>query len=195
MKKILFLLTTVLLLLGIISTSTAAYFNDGELSNANRLTAAEQVTVTLINDGFETTPWTANWDGNGSTNWMRKSGAGHTGSYSAECKRGNNGSLTSDNINTSAATMIKISFWFKPRSLAAGDMLVQLYNGSSYNTWYDITNYPGYQDNAWNYFSQNITGSQYFKSNFRLRFNGSGLTGRTQDFLLDDVLIQRKNWP
>ena len=195
MKKLLFLVTVIILMLGIISTSTAAYFNDGELSNTNRLAAAEQVTITLVNDSFETTPWTANWDGNGAPNWLRKAGAGHTGNYVAECKKNNNGYFTSDDLNTSAATVIKVSFWFKPQSLQAGDMLVQIYNGSTYNTWYDLTNYPGYQNNTWNYFSQNITDSQYFKTNFRVRFNGTALTANGKDFFLDDILIQRKNWP
>lgn len=74
-------------------------------------------------------------------------------------------------------------------------MLVQIYNGSTYNTWYDIVNYPTFQNNTWCYFSQDIADSQYFKSNFRLRFNGSGLTAANKTFDLDDVLIQRKNWP
>jgi len=41
----------------------------------------------------------------------------------------------------------------------------------------------------------NITDSQYFKTNFRVRFNGTALTANGKDFFLDDILIQRKNWP
>ena len=194
MKLILFLLTTVSLMLAIIGTSTAAFFSDGELSGTNGLAAAEQVTVTLLSDGFEVTPWKAKWDGNGATNWVRIN-SGHSGTYAAECKRNNNGNLTSDSLNASTATMIKVSFWFKPTSLTAGNMLVQIYNGSTYNTLYDIVNYPTYQNNTWAYFSVNITDSQYFKSNFRLRFNGTALTATGKLFDLDDVLIQRKSWP
>ncbi|MBI4188751.1 MAG: hypothetical protein HY529_06060 [Chloroflexi bacterium] len=195
MKLILLLLATVIIMLGIIGTSSAAYFSDSEISNNNHLTAAEQVTVTLIGDGFEGNPWTTNWDGNGATNWLQKLNDGHTGTYAAECKKGNNGSFTSDSLNASTATMIKVSFWFKPTSLAAGDMLVQIYNGSTYNTWYDLVNYPTFRDNTWSYFSENITDPQYFKGTFRLRLNGSALKATGKLFDLDDVLIQRKNWP
>lgn len=195
MKLTLFLLITVTVMLSVMSASAAASFSDTEMSAENRLTAAEQVTVTLISDGFEGSPWDANWNGNGTTNWLRKKKAGHSGSYAAECKRNNNGYLTSDSLDTSMATLIKVSFWFKPTSLVAGDMLVQIYNGSTYNTWFDLRNYPTYQNNTWCYFSETISDSQYFKAGFILRFNGSAITAPSKDFLLDDVLVQRKNWP
>ena len=193
MKLILLLLVILTLMMGMISTNTAAYFSDTEISTNNRLTAAEQVKVTLLNDGFET-GWTY-WDGNGATNWLRSKNTGHSGSYSAECKKNNNGYLTSDNLDASTATTIKVSFWFKPKALAAGDMLVQIYNGSTYNTWYDLVNYPTFRNNTWCYFSENITNPQYFTSNFRLRFNGSALTDASKLFDLDDVLIEKKVWP
>ncbi len=193
MKLILMLLTAITLLLSLIK-ATSAYFNDPEGSSSNRLVAAEQVTTTLLSDGFEGNPWTANWNGNGATTWLQKKGAGHSGTYAAECKKNSSGYLTSDDLNASTATVIKVSFWFKPSSLVAGDMLVQIYNGSTYNTWYDLTNYRTFHNGTWCYCSENIIDPQYFKANFVLRFNGSGLTGGGTTFDLDDVLIQRKSW-
>ncbi len=194
MKLNLLLVALAALVIGMVGTSSAGYFSDTEASRNDKLTAAEQVTITVLNDAFEGTPWTANWDGNGATRWLQVNG-GHGGGQAAEAKKNNAGSLISDDLDMSAATMIKVSFWFKPKSLAAGDMLLQLYNGSAYTTWYDIKNYPSYKDNQWCYFSQNITDAQFFKANFRVRFNGAGLIASGRSFDLDDVLVQHKSWP
>ena len=170
-------------------------FVDTEQSTNNTLAVAAPVTQTLLNDGFEGTPWDANWDGNGTTIWIRDASKPNSGSYSALCDKDNNGYLTSDDLNTLAAVSITVSFWFKPKGIETGDMLVQLYNGSTYNTWYDIVNHPSYQNNTWSYFSEKITASQYFISNFRLRFDSSGLIQPGEDFRLDDVLITIDRWP
>jgi len=45
-------------------------------------------------------------------------------------------------LNTSETISITVSFWFNTKSLEAGDIIVPIYNGSTYNTWYDITDYP-----------------------------------------------------
>ena len=61
------------------------------------------------------------------------------------------------------------------KNIENGDLIIQRYNGSAYDNWYDIANYLSYKNNAWCEFSENITDSQYVISNFRLRFDGSGL--------------------
>ena len=194
MKLILLLLIAVLLLPGMVSSSTSGYFSDVEISSGNSLTAAELVTVTLLDDGFEGTPWDANWDGNGVANWVIDNKS-HSGQYAALCKKNNNGYLTSDGLDTSQAAIIIVSFWFRPHSVETGDMLVQLYNGNIYDTRYDLANYPTFQDNTWCYFSEEITDPQYFNSAFRLRFDGSGLVDGGETYSIDDVLIAIKRWP
>ena len=72
--------------------------------------------------------------------------------------------------------------------LNKGPLNVQIYNGSTWTTWYDLVSYPGVVKTTWIYFSQTITDPQYFISNFRLRFDGSGLG---TDSYIDDVLIQK----
>ena len=97
-------------------------------------------------------------------------------------------------LNASETISITVSFWFNTKSLEAGDIIVQVYNGSTYNTWYDITDYPTYQNNAWCEFSENITDPQYFNSDFRLRFDGSGLVEKNEECNIDDVLITIDEW-
>ena len=170
------------------ATITRSSFTDPEQSIDNTLTISPK-SVTLLNDGFEGNPWDANWDGNGTTSWVRDASKPHSGLYDALCDQNNNGYLTSDDLSTAAAVSITVSFWFKTKGIGAGDILVQLYNGSTYNTWYDLTNYPTYVNNAWCYFSESITDPQYFISNFRLRFDSSGLVDKNEECNIDDVLI------
>ncbi|MFC1987565.1 hypothetical protein ACFLVH_03360 [Chloroflexota bacterium] len=169
---------------------TISAFSNTEQSTNNTLIITSTDIVTLLDDGFEGTPWDANWDGNGTTDWSPANSKVHSGSWAAECSSGNN-YLTTDNLNTSAATSITISFWFCIKDLNKGPMYVQIYDGSSYNTLYDIFTYPGAQKNTYYQYTETITDSQYFRSDFRLRFDGSGVS---TDVFVDDVLITRTVW-
>jgi hypothetical protein len=79
-----------------------------------------------------------------------------------------------------------VEFWFRPKALEAGDAIVEIYNGSTWDTLFDLSNGT---NNSWNYYSSYITGSQYFISDFKIRFNGSALTDDDVIFV-DDVLIK-----
>ncbi len=89
----------------------------------------------------------------------------------------------------------KSYFWFRPVLLDEGDILVRIYNGSIYTTWFNITDYSSYQSGQWCYFSEYITDSQYFKSDFRLRLDGAGDLGGGEIIHLDDVLIKMLTVP
>ncbi|MFC2059965.1 hypothetical protein ACFLTZ_02575 [Chloroflexota bacterium] len=143
--------------------------------------------ITLIDDDFEGTPWDASWDGNETTDWqVSYAGGGYGGStYSAHHANGDT-YLTSDDLDASAADNITVSFWFNMKRLNAGPIYVQTYNGTSYNTLYNLLDYPGLTKTTWFQFSQTITDSQYFISNFRIRLDGSGMS---TDAFIDDVLI------
>ncbi len=172
---------------------TRSVFTDPEQSTVNTLRASPEL-VTLLNDGFEGTPWDANWDGNGTTAWQRKNIEPHGGSYYAQSSKAKAGFLTTDDLDTSATNKIIVSFWFQGDGIAAGDFIVQIYNGSAYNTWWDLTSYSSFVDNTWCYFSENITDSQYFKTNFRLRFDTTGLVNPGRLAMVDDVLITKGGW-
>ena len=178
------------LLLGCISKITGAYFNDGESSTNNALTISSSWDIVLLSDGFETTPWDALWDGNGTTTWTQKT-LPYTGSYSVESVKTSGGFLTTDDLDASGAISITVSFWFKTKKLIAGDIMVQLFDGTSYNNIYDIISYPTHVSGAWCYFSEVITDPSYFVSNFRLRLDSSALAGGASQFLVDDVTITK----
>ena len=180
-------LITLGLLFSYISSTSEAIFVDGELGTDNALRCRNAI-VTLLNDSFEGSPWDINWDGNGTTNWKNVKDS-HSGSDAAKCDKSNNGYLTSDDLNTSAAISITVTFWFRPQNLEAGDILIQVYNGSTYDTLDDLADFPTYQEDQWCYFSKVVTGSQYFISNFRLQLDGSALTDNNEECCVDDVLI------
>jgi fibronectin type 3 domain-containing protein len=159
--------------------------NESGYSSEANATAAG---ITLLNDGFEGSPWDLYWDGNFTTDWQLSSaGSGYSGTYCADHANGDT-YLTSDDLDASGAANITVSFWFKIKTLNKGPLNVQIYNGSSWTTWYNLTSTPGYTKNTWGYFSQTITDSQFFISNFSLRFDGSGLS---TDSYIDDVLVQK----
>lgn len=167
---------------------------DTEQSTDNTLIIATIVTTTLLNDGFEGDPWDSNWDGNGTTTWVRDNSKKHDGHYAAKCSENSTGYLTSDDLDTSGALSITVSFWFRPQDVENGDMLIQLYNGSTYVTLYDLIDCPTFGNKKWCYFSQEIFDPQYFLSNLRLRFDGSGLVDDKENYHIDDVLITIEKW-
>ncbi|MFH1032654.1 MAG: hypothetical protein V1767_08860 [Chloroflexota bacterium] len=147
-----------------------------------------------LNDGFEGATWDDLWNENGTTTWVRSSTRSHSGTYSALSDSANKGYLTSDEIEASTASNVTVSFWFYPKNLNAGDVFVQTYNGTAYNTWYDITSYPTYSSGSWCQFNQVITDSQYKIAGFRLRFDSSAVGG-SRYFHVDDVVITTDTVP
>ncbi|MFC1976782.1 hypothetical protein ACFLWS_00720 [Chloroflexota bacterium] len=173
-------------------TAVDTFSSESDYSNeANATPQAGQ--ITLLDDGFEGTPWDANWDGNGTTDWQLSSaGGGYGGStYSADHASGDT-YLTTDDLDALSADNITISFWFKLKFLTKGPVYVQTYNGTSFNTLHDLAVYPGAVVNTYCYYSENITDSQYFRSDFRLRFDGSAYTS---DAYIDDVFIGMSTSP
>jgi len=188
MKRITWLiliLVIVSVMLIVVNTGiTTSYFTDGEQSTDDTL----NIMWGLLNDGFEGTPWDFYWD-QGTTDWQP--GAGYGGStYSAEHASGDT-SLTSDDIDTSGASTITVSFWFKIKALNKGSLYIQRYNATSYDNWFDLVSYASGAKNTWLYFSETITDPPDPQScipPFSINFDGSALT---TDAFIDDVLIQK----
>jgi len=171
---------------------TAVDLGANESGNSNEASATPfNPPLILLDDGFEGTPWDANWDGNGTTNWIQEGAPVYSGNFSAHSdKNRSSDNLTSDDLDASEADNITVAFWFYPKGIEAGDIIIEIYNGSTYVTWYDLTSYPTYANNTWCYFSEIITDSQYFKVNFRIRFNTTALTDGNDNVNIDDVLVQ-----
>ncbi|MCK4723477.1 MAG: hypothetical protein KAT75_09235, partial [Dehalococcoidia bacterium] len=151
--------------------------------------SATPLSPTSIDDGFEGTPWDVNWDENGTTSWIQEGNPIHSGSSSTHADTAYSGYLTSDDVDASASTNTTVRFWFYPKALEAGDLLVQTYNGTAYNTWYDLINYPTYTNSAWCEFNESLSDSQYLITGFRLRFDSSALLDGNDNINIDDVMI------
>ena len=156
--------------------------------------------VILLTDGFENGDWDANWDNIEVTDWSHSTGRKRSGAYSAQNSGGifiipGDNDLISDNLDASNANEIQISFWYNKDDLESGDFYVQLYDGSNYDNIQDLDIYSGPNncagdsgDNKWCKFERTITDSQYFKSNFRLKFEGTG-TDSGENVWIDNVQI------
>ena len=147
-------------------------------------TATGTTTTTLLNDGFEGGDWDANWDGD-SNDWFR-SDTHRNGSYSAGSRNNNEGGFSCDNLDARGATSIGISFWYQLDDTEDSDLKLDYYDGSNYDF---IANIGGGTKNTWLHYTAIITDSQYFKSNFRIRFY-SNLN--KENVWVDDVLITKK---
>jgi hypothetical protein len=141
--------------------------------------------VALLSDGFEGTTWDTNWSNGG---WYRDTIQKHSGTYSAGAKNGSEGDFTCKDLNAGDANTIYIDFWYRLEATEASDLILYYYNGSSY---IQISSLGGGTKSTWLHYTATITDAQYFKSNFRIRFNASP-DDSSEKMWVDDVLIQKK---
>jgi fibronectin type 3 domain-containing protein len=91
---------------------------------------------------------------------------------------------------------LTVSFWFYCTApLQPGEFTVELFNGLTYDTWYDMTAYPGYTSGQWVLFSELITDIDYLFSGVRLRFNTSYLATPEAAVYIDTLNIAVENLP
>ncbi len=123
--------------------STLSYFNDEQQSSEN--IAGIRWGLNDIIEGFESPDWTDNWTENGVPDWALSSSVIHSGSYSLSSNLSHKGYLTSNDIDAADSDNMTVSFWFYCAApLQPGEFIVELFNGLTYDTWYDMTAYPGY---------------------------------------------------
>jgi hypothetical protein len=144
-------------------------------------------TTTLLDDGFEgsSSTWDDNWDSI-SHSWFRSS-TRFSGSYSAGSDYDSEGAFTCDNLDASGATSIGISFWYQLDDTEDSDLTLSYYDGSNYDF---IANIGGGTEYTWLHYSAVITDSQYFNTNFRIRFSSTLDSG--ENVWVDDVLITKE---
>ncbi|MCW4048684.1 MAG: hypothetical protein NWE89_03000 [Candidatus Bathyarchaeota archaeon] len=95
------------------------------------------------------------------------------------------GDLDTPSFNCTGAHAIYVSFWFMDDDLDATDLYLQYWNGSAWNNIQDLT---GYTEDTWTYWEQNITDSQYYVNDFKVRFTADSL-GYSEHFYLDEVTV------
>jgi len=177
--------------IGTHSNFTALKYKDLIIDTLTEGNTGGATNTTLLNDGFEGADWDANWDDNGVSLWYRSS-TYHSGSYSARADDDQDGDFVSDDFNASGAIAIYVDFWFRKDDIEDTDFTLYYYNGSVYNLVDELDDNGG--DDAWLHYTQKVTDSQYFVSNFRIRF------GATLDYSyfydenvwVDDVLVKKE---
>jgi len=156
-------------------------------SNEANATTPAGVTLTLLEDGFETN--FDKWTDGGTTDWDRATDQKHSGSYSAHAGRYDN-DLISDNLNTSGYSSITIEFWYRDDDIDdRDDVYLQLYDGNAYDNKFELGNST---EDTWNYYTTTINNSgtdvQYFISNFRIKFEGTSIDNK-ENLWVDDVKV------
>lgn len=152
------------------------------------LTANVGAATDVLVDSFEEDIWNANWNGA----WIRSADPVHSGSASAGANAENDGSFTSVDMDTSSAESIIVDFWFRKRNTdARNDFVLYYFNGRTYKKIADLDAMG--DDNTWLHYTDTITDSRYFITNFRIRFKARNLLSlfptRAENVWIDDVKV------
>ena len=144
------------------------------------------VNVTALDDGFEASPvWDANWNQHGTTDWNNDAAQKHSGSRSASGGSSDT-NLTSDDIDTSGVTCFYVEFWYRNHLTESGDFILYYWDGSQYDLIQDLGALD--PEDTWFKYGQNVSDSQYFRSDFHIRFNCAPMEG-SETVWVDDVLV------
>jgi hypothetical protein len=147
--------------------------------------------MTLIDrESFE-----GNWPPSGWTetgNWDKKTSAAYEGTSSAGFDgqgSGASGELTTCDLNCADASAIYVEFWYRNDGSSSGEFLLQYYNGASWTTVADLgSNSSG---KGWLFYQQKVTDSQFFKSNFKVRWVAVGVDNKEYVYV-DYVTVKKE---
>ena len=141
----------------------------------------------LLEDGFERAVWDANWIS--PHNWFKDTTSYAHGTASAGADKDNNGYFTCDALDTTDAAFINICFWFmKDDTDVAEDLLLYYYNGTDYNLIADLHTLGS--DDVWLRYTDTITDSNYFVSDFRIRFDAAPEI--QENVWVDDIVVTKE---
>jgi len=147
---------------------------------------ADTYDVNLLDDGFESTPFDANWN-DVASNWAQGSFA-NSGSYSAAGTVDNQGQFVCNALDTSDAAAVKVDFWVYKSNIdeTAFPMYYRSTDGWEYAAQLDTAR----ADNQWLHFEEVLVESKYFHTDFQLKFHCTLDTG--ENVYVDDVLITKR---
>ena len=185
-----------------LQTSTSD-FNNGTKNNINVSNDSFHLmeryylrNFTLIdNEGFEGDWPPTGWSEDpAASNWKKGSDRAYEGTFSADFNGGAppvSGNLLSPSLDCqgSNVTAIYVKFWaFSNRGLP-NTYYLDYFDGSN---WDEITRLDNVGSGSWAQYSQKITDSQYFISNFQIRWRVTGLQNN-RNYYVDvvDVTVER----
>jgi hypothetical protein len=143
---------------------------------------------TLLDDGFENFSWDTNWNAI-PHNWREDNYPVHSGSASAHASNYNEGYFTSDSLDASDADAIYVDLWFRKTGTDYLDFTLYYHDGSNYDLIEELDDNGA--DNTWLHYTAKITDSQYFVTNFQIRFDATLDYG--EECWVDDVLIIKES--
>lgn len=146
--------------------------------------------ITLINaESFEGGWLPSDWIETG--NWEQESDYAYAGTYSADFdgwSGGRSGYLTSPIMDCSDADVIYVDFWWYDLDLDDNEFLIEYYDGSTWDTYQDLNQLES--GNGWHHYTEAVTDSQYFVSNFQIRWWANSLL-RDKTGCVDLVSIKK----
>jgi hypothetical protein len=166
------------------------WYSDRVVNVLDQLWWDEPVGTVLLNDGFEGTPWNANWN---SGNWFQD-GSDYKGSYNcAKSDRNNKGPILSAVLDANDATVIHVAFWVNKDALDPDqDAYLYYYNGTTFNNDLILDDFDVLgSDKQWLRYTDVITDSNYFTPEFRIIIDTSLLTSTKEYICLDDVKVTK----
>ncbi|MBN2600266.1 MAG: DUF2341 domain-containing protein [Candidatus Thermoplasmatota archaeon] len=148
------------------------------------------------NEGFEGTWPPTGWSEDPTGNvWNKESDRAYEGTSSADFDGatggGASGNLLSLSMNCSGSnvTAIYVTFWGYSDRADNGEYYLDYYDGA---TWDQISRLDNFGDGVWAQYSQKITDSQYFISNFQIRWRIVGLDNNEHVYVdLVNVSVER----
>lgn len=126
--------------------------------------------------------------------WNKESNRVHTGEYSADFDGwvlGQHGNLHTPSLDCSdePTSAIHVDFWGYDQGSDSGEYYLDYSNGTAWN---QITPLDDFGENSWAYYNDTITDSDYFVSNFRIRWRVVGLD-YNEHVYVDDVTVKLQN--
>ena len=145
-------------------------------------------TVFINGESFEGSWPPSGWTA--SSRWDKENDEQYDGWYSADFDGGNgwSGTLTTPAMDCSDADSILVDFWYRDNGAESGDFVLQYYDGNSWNTVYDLS--ATYYEREWHNYQDEITDSQYFISDFQVRWV-TDTNHNSGDVFLDLVTIEK----
>ncbi|MEM2911369.1 MAG: hypothetical protein QW146_02560 [Candidatus Bathyarchaeia archaeon] len=143
--------------------------------------------ITLIDrESFEGSWLPVGWS---TTNWTRTSDQKYDGTYSAKFQKSGGisfGNLTSCSLDCSDAVSIYIDFWYNSSVSQNSRFSLQFFNG---NAWVNVAELGS--TSRWSNYRLRITDSQFFKSNFKMRWSAINLGGNDKVYV-DYITVKKE---
>ena len=158
-------------------------------------TATSPVNSTLIDqESFEGTWLPAEWSEIPSnSNWNKENDQASDMTYSADFDgwaQGRSGGLETPDLDCLDADAIYLEFWYRDEGCDNNEFVLEYYDDTSWDTITDLGSTAS--EYQWLHYEAKITDSQYFKSNFRIRWSAVDVEGGESAYV-DFVTVKKES--